>query len=92
MKNNTPRGPYNTILIVLYLAWGILPPFATSAEEPGKPEDLLRFRNGDSLHGAFLGLSDGELRWRHSEARDTITLKTQKLRRLSFHGGRSRKT
>ncbi len=91
MKNNTPRGPYNTILIVLYLAWGILPPFATSAEEPGKPEDLLRFRNGDSLHGAFLGLSDGELRWRHSEARDTITLKTQKLRRLSFHGGRSRK-
>ena len=58
----------------------MLPPFAASAEESGKPEDLLRFRNGDSLHGAFLGLSDGDLRWRHSEARDTITLKTQKLR------------
>ena len=54
-------------------------------------EDLLRFRNGDSLHGAFLGLGDGELRWRHSEAAEPITLRTDKIRRLSFHGGRARK-
>jgi hypothetical protein len=80
------------MFIVLYIACGILSLSAASAEEAGKPEDLLRFRNGDSLHGAFLGLSEGDLRWRHSEARDTITLKTQKLRRLSFHGGRSRKS
>ena len=63
-----------------------------SAEETSEAEDLLRFRNGDSLHGNFLGLKSGELHWRHSEARDPIALRTDKLRRLSFRGGRARKT
>ena len=54
--------------------------------------DLLRFENGDSLHGKFLGMKDSEIRWRHSEARETINLKTIKLRRVAFNGGRSRKT
>ena len=91
MKNNRPRGRCSTAKVVAYLTTGLLLPFAALAEDAGNPEDLLRFRNGDSLHGSFLGLSGGDLRWRHTEARDTITLKTDKLRRLSFHGGRSRK-
>ncbi|HCQ39827.1 MAG TPA: hypothetical protein DIV39_11785, partial [Verrucomicrobiales bacterium] len=73
------------------LALGVALSSSLLGENPSQPEDLLRFRNGDSLHGSFLGLGDGELRWRHSEAAEPITLRTDKIRRLSFNGGRARK-
>ena len=73
------------------LALGLTLSSSLRGQNSDQHEDLLRFRNGDSLHGAFLGLGDGELRWRHSEAVEPITLRTDKIRRLSFHGGRARK-
>ena len=88
MKNSMARESSFCALMVIGLACGIT---SLSGEESSEAEDLLRFRNGDSLHGAFLGLKSGELRWRHSEARDPISLRTEKLRRMSFNGGRARK-
>ena len=73
------------------LALGVALSSSLLGENPSEPEDLLRFRNGDSLHGSFLGLGDGELRWLHSEAAEPITLRTDKIRRLSFNGGRALK-
>ena len=64
----------------------------SAQEKEGSSEDLLRFQNGDSLHGKFLGMSGSDVRWRHAEARDKIELKTGKLRRISLNGGRSRKS
>lgn len=84
---NITRRLVATPLVCTLLAVGLAP-----AQSEKATADLLRFENGDSLHGKFLGMKDSEIRWRHSEARETINLKTIKLRRVAFNGGRSRKT
>ncbi|NIP96615.1 MAG: hypothetical protein GWO24_25545, partial [Akkermansiaceae bacterium] len=63
---------------------------SVSQTPPHGREDLLRFLNGDSLHGEFAGIADGgEIRWRHGSARDPMVLDASKLRRLAFNGGRA---
>ena len=88
MKNSLAHESSFCALLAMGLICGIA---SLYGEEASPAKDLLRFRNGDSLHGNFLGLKNGELHWRHSEARDPIALRTEKLRRLSFNGGRARK-
>ena len=91
MRSNQPThyGALLVSVVVLSQCLGLSP---LSGQDVTLPQDLLRFRNGDSLHGTFLGLDDGLLSWSHSEASEPISLRTDKIRRLSLHGGRARKT
>ena len=91
MRSSQPThyGALLVSLVVLSQCLGLSP---LSGQDVTLPQDLLRFRNGDSLHGTFLGLNDGLLSWSHSEASEPISLRTDKIRRLSLHGGRARKT
>ena len=86
------RGLFTATRALVSLLAGVFLTVGPSSGETERPNsDLLRFQNGDTLHGQFLGLKDTEISWRHSEARETIKLKTSKLRRIAFNGGRSRK-
>jgi len=80
-------------MAVAGLLAGALIPSAVADGDPqddGRP-DLLRFTNGDALHGAFRGLENGpRLQWTHPGARDPIVLDTKTLRRLAFNNGRAR--
>ncbi len=59
--------------------------FAAAAEFP----DLLRFTNGDQLHGAFLGIKEGpQAIWRHDDLAAPVDFKTAQLRHIILHGGR----
>jgi hypothetical protein len=90
MKSKNRRFPTATRSLVSLLAGTFLTIAPSFGETKSPSPDLLRFQNGDTLHGQFLGLKDTEIRWRHSEASETIKLKTSKLRRIAFNGGRSR--
>lgn len=61
---------------------------ALLASEPGS--DLLRFKNGDVIHGQFMGVSESsQLLWKSSEAPDNIAFETKNLRKVLFNKGRS---
>ena len=53
------------------------------------PADLLRFTNGDQLHGSFLGIKDG-LRaiWQRDDVAAPVDFKTTRIRHIVLHGGR----
>ena len=63
MKNSLAHESSFCALLAMGLICGIA---SLYGEEASPAKDLLRFRNGDSLHGNFLGLKNGELHWRHS--------------------------
>ena len=51
--------------------------------------DLLRFTNGDQLHGAFLGIKEGpQAIWRHDDLAAPVDFKTAQLRHIILQGGR----
>lgn len=51
---------------------------------------MLRFRNGDTLHGQYQGLDEGPLvQWLSSEAAENIAFETRNLQKLSLNGGRA---
>ncbi len=55
----------------------------------GSP-DFLRFKNGDTLHGRYLGLDEGPLvMWKSAEAEEPINFETQNLQKLSLNNGRA---
>ncbi len=93
MKSKRQELPETTRTIVVLAACCL---FAVTGESVAQKisennEDLLRFLNGDSLHGKFLGMKGGtEIRWQHGNARDKMILDASKLRRLAFNGGRAR--
>ncbi|NNC88587.1 MAG: hypothetical protein HKN82_09040 [Akkermansiaceae bacterium] len=72
--------------------------FATTAlifaEAPAEGDtDLLRFTNGDSLHGRFNGMEDASVvEWSRSNIRNPLILGTAKLRRIALNGGRGIKS
>lgn len=52
--------------------------------------DLLRFTNGDRLHGKFSGLhSPEEILWKRDDLAQPVPFKTQNLRQLVLRGGES---
>ena len=54
--------------------------------------DFLRFKNGDTLHGKYIGLDEGPIvQWKSSEAEQPIPFETNNLRKLSLNNGRSTK-
>ena len=55
--------------------------------------DYLLFKNGDSLHGEYLGLDEGPLlKWRRGEAEQQGPFSLRDLRKVSFNGGMAKKT
>ena len=51
--------------------------------------DLLRFTNGDQLHGKFLGLKDGpQAVWQRDDVAVPVDFKTPQLRHIVLNGGR----
>ena len=51
--------------------------------------DLLRFTNGDQLHGTFLGVKEGPTAvWRRDDVSAPVDFKTTSIRHIVLHGGR----
>ena len=60
---------------------------ASAADD--KPQDLLRFTNGDQIHGSFAGLDDGgRVLWNRSDVADTVEFEVDKLRQIVLRCGR----
>ena len=58
---------------------------AGAAESP----DLLRFTNGDQLHGTFLGIKEGPRAvWQRDDVAAPVDFKTTQIRHIVLHGGR----
>ncbi len=55
---------------------------------PDKP-DILRFSNGDQLHGSFQGIREGaRVVWQREDLSEPVEFKTARLRHVVLHGGR----
>lgn len=55
--------------------------------------DLLRFTNGDQLHGAFCGIKDGpQAIWQRDDLALPVEFKTESIRHIVLHGGRPLKS
>lgn len=64
----------------------------TEVKDPAAP-DMLRFTNGDTLHGAFLGFGkDHTLTWKNPEAVDPIEFSTKKSHRVILNRGQGHQT
>jgi hypothetical protein len=51
-------------------------------------EDILNFKNNDTLHGCFKGFSDtNHLRWKSNESDQEIAFSTSKIRKIIFRKG-----
>ena len=62
-------------------------------EEPAKDPDLLRFENGDVLHGRFEGMENGtSVTWSGNSIKSSINLQSGTLRRIALNGGRAAKS
>jgi hypothetical protein len=60
-----------------------------AAERP----DLLRFTNGDQLHGTFLGIKEGpQAIWKRDDVDAPVEFKTPRIRHIVLHGGRPLKS
>ncbi len=54
--------------------------------------DLMRFTNGDQLHGSFMGMNDGPgLVWRRDDVGEPVEFKTTEVRHVVLNDGRARK-
>jgi hypothetical protein len=63
--------------------------FGTSANGADKPEDLLRFANGDVIHGSFAGVENGpRILWQRDDIANPVGFDVSKLRQLVFNAGR----
>ncbi|MEN9973995.1 MAG: hypothetical protein RLZZ282_1, partial [Verrucomicrobiota bacterium] len=66
------------------LCWLSIDCLAAAAEAP----DLLRFTNGDQLHGTFLGIKDGpQAMWHRQDLATPVDFKTTQIRHIVLHGG-----
>ncbi len=58
-----------------------------------EPSDLLRFTNGDQLHGTFLGIKSGpQAIWQREDLTAPIDFKPSRIRHIVLHGGRALKS
>ncbi|MCP5536722.1 MAG: hypothetical protein H7A51_10910 [Akkermansiaceae bacterium] len=63
-------------------------PAASPAAGNATRHDLLRFTNGDTLHGSFLGFGkDHTMLWKNPEATGPIEFSTKKTHRIILNGG-----
>jgi len=55
--------------------------------------DLLRFTNGDQLHGTFQGIKPGpQIVWQREDLAGDVEFKSTQIRHLIFNGGKSTKS
>ncbi|MBC7979562.1 MAG: hypothetical protein H7Y36_03255, partial [Armatimonadetes bacterium] len=55
--------------------------------------DLLRFGNGDQLHGEFTGIADGpSVLWKREDIKDAVSFKSSELRQIILQDGRPSKS
>ncbi len=72
----------------LATSWLALCALLAAAETP----DLLRFTNGDQLHGTFQGIKDGSrLLWQREDVSGPVDFKTGQIRHAILRGGRPAK-
>jgi len=58
-----------------------------------EPSDLLRFTNGDQLHGTYLGIKEGpKAVWQREDLAAPVDFKSSRLRHIVLHGGRPLKS
>jgi hypothetical protein len=73
------------LIAALTLA-GTLGSPAVAADEP---DDLLRFANGDVIHGHFVGVENGpRLMWQRDDLPSPVGFDASKLRQLVFNSGK----
>ena len=54
-----------------------------------EPSDLLRFTNGDQLHGTFLGIKAGpQAIWQREDLAAPVDFNSSRIRHIVLHGGR----
>ncbi len=59
----------------------------------GEAEDVLRFQNGDQLHGSFSGVADGSsILWKRDDVGGMVKFKPSELRQIVLRGGRPAKS
>jgi hypothetical protein len=60
------------------------------AEDAPQETDLLRFLNGDQLHGGFQGVNDKRaVSWHRADAALPVEFQPTLLRQIVFHGGKT---
>lgn len=60
-----------------------------SALAASEPSDLLRFTNGDQLHGTYQGIRDGNrLIWQREDVAAPVDFKVERVRHVVLRGGR----
>lgn len=60
-----------------------------TAEENAPRPDLLRFTNGDQLHGSFSGIAaGGKLKWTREDVKEPIEISPSQVRQVVLSGGR----
>ncbi|RYD47281.1 MAG: hypothetical protein EOP85_05790, partial [Verrucomicrobiaceae bacterium] len=65
---------------------------AAAGLHAAETDDLLRFANGDQLHGVFQGIKEGpKAVWKREDVGDAVEFKTDQLRHIVLRGGRSLK-
>jgi hypothetical protein len=65
--------------------------FGSAAIFSASAEDMLRFGNGDQLHGKYQGIGkDGDLKWQREDIADAVGFKTDRLRHVVLAGGKAR--
>ncbi|MES2661575.1 MAG: hypothetical protein V4689_23355 [Verrucomicrobiota bacterium] len=58
-----------------------------------EPDDLLRFTNGDQLHGTFQGIKEGPRAiWLRDDVSAPVDFKAQQIRQVVLRGGRPSKS
>ncbi|MFM2171205.1 MAG: hypothetical protein RI957_1434 [Verrucomicrobiota bacterium] len=61
--------------------------FALSAIAHAAPDDILRFTNGDQLHGKYQGMGDGNaILWTRPDLATQISLKSENVRHIVLRG------
>lgn len=66
--------------------------FMSGGPTPVDPQgpDLLRFSNGDVIHGSFAGFSQTGLDWNRADLAQGLSLQTAGINQIVFNGGRPR--
>lgn len=60
------------------------------AETAPQESDLLRFLNGDQLHGTFQGVKDKQaVSWHRADTTRLVEFQPAQLRQIVFHGGKT---
>ncbi len=73
----------------IFIAVACLAPLVPAADA-SQEVDLLRFLNGDQLHGTFQGVKDKQaVSWFRSDTARAVDFQTAQLRQIVFHGGKT---